>query len=93
MNVLVFGNVVEQPCPGNMVFRKRAAVDTSYRDQTTLDLDKTGTKGGVPRAIGVTILFHPDVGRIGEVAPLIDQGSRVLEICFTCLYAKFTYND
>jgi hypothetical protein len=46
-----------------------------YNNQTTLDLEKTGAGGAIPQAIGLTILYHPDLSRVGQVAPLIDRGS------------------
>ncbi len=45
-------------------------------DTETIAANETITQGAVPRTIGLTVLLHPDVRRIGDVAMLTEMGSR-----------------
>jgi two-component system, NtrC family, nitrogen regulation response regulator GlnG len=47
-------------------------MNTDYRDQSTVHAGGKSSNRGLPVAIGVTILYHPDPSRIGEIAPLVD---------------------
>jgi two-component system nitrogen regulation response regulator GlnG len=48
---------------------------TSYRDLTTLKPFQTGLQNSEDEAIGLTIVLHPNITRIGEVAKPFDIGS------------------
>ena len=43
-------------------------------DQSTLDTEKTLNRQGRRRFVGLSILCHPDLTRIGQRAPLFDPG-------------------
>ena len=45
-------------------------------EQSTLDTSKTVQAAGPQRYLGVAILCHPNLSRVGEVARLLDLGSR-----------------
>lgn len=47
-------------------------MNNSCHDQSTLRLGTSSSKDRFPEAVGLTILFHPQTERIGEIAPLLD---------------------
>ncbi len=40
--------------------------------QTTIRFDRVGSQGGLPETVGLTVLFHPRIERVGDIAPLCD---------------------
>jgi two-component system nitrogen regulation response regulator GlnG len=50
-------------------------MSSDYHDQSTVHAGQLSATGGFPDAIGVTVLYHPVLDRIGEIAPLVNVGS------------------
>lgn len=50
-------------------------MSASRQSQTTVRFDRTGTKSALPETVGLTILFHPQIDRVGDIAPLCDYVS------------------
>ncbi|MBN1654359.1 MAG: sigma-54-dependent Fis family transcriptional regulator [Deltaproteobacteria bacterium] len=44
-------------------------------NQSTIRFDRKGASAGFPETVGLTILFHPQVDRVGDIAPLMDYVS------------------
>lgn len=45
------------------------------QSQTTIRFDRTGSRGALPDTVGLTVLFHPQIERVGDIAPLCDYVS------------------
>jgi two-component system nitrogen regulation response regulator GlnG len=50
-------------------------MSANKQSQSTIRFDRTGSKGDLPETVGLTILFHPRIERVGDIAPLCDYVS------------------